>query len=89
MFVLLSNLIGLIPYSFTLTSHLIVTFALALMVFTSCSLTRNVENGEFLLNKVKVNVSDPNLNSDLNGLIKQKENRKILWIYRFKLRFYI
>jgi ATP synthase subunit 6 len=33
MFVLLSNLIGLIPYSFTLTSHLIVTFALALMVF--------------------------------------------------------
>jgi ATP synthase subunit 6 len=32
-FVLLSNLIGLIPYSFTITSHLIVTFALALIVF--------------------------------------------------------
>jgi len=27
------NLIGLIPYSFTLTSHLIVTFALALFIF--------------------------------------------------------
>ena len=27
MFVLLSNLIGLIPYSFTITSHLIITFA--------------------------------------------------------------
>ena len=27
------NLIGLVPYSFTLTSHLIVTFALALFIF--------------------------------------------------------
>ena len=27
------NLIGLVPYSFTLTSHLIVTFALAIAIF--------------------------------------------------------
>jgi len=32
-FILLSNLIGLIPYSFTATSHLIVTFTLSLSVF--------------------------------------------------------
>jgi len=32
-FVLLSNLIGLIPYSFTTTSHLIVTFTLSLSIF--------------------------------------------------------
>lgn len=32
-FVLLSNLIGLIPYSFTVTSHIILTFTLALTVF--------------------------------------------------------
>ena len=32
-FVLLSNLIGFIPYSFTVTSQLIITAALALMVF--------------------------------------------------------
>ena len=32
MFVLLLNLFGLVPYSFTVTSHLIVTFALALIV---------------------------------------------------------
>lgn len=31
--VLCFNLIGLVPYSFTLTSHLIVTFALALFIF--------------------------------------------------------
>jgi F-type H+-transporting ATPase subunit a len=33
MFVLTVNMIGLIPYSFTVTSHIIVTAALALLVF--------------------------------------------------------
>ena len=32
-FILYLNLIGLVPYSFTLTSHLIVTFAIALFIF--------------------------------------------------------
>jgi F-type H+-transporting ATPase subunit a len=33
MFVLFINLIGLIPYSFTVTSHIVITASLALMVF--------------------------------------------------------
>ena len=33
MFVLLANLIGIIPYTFTVTSHIIITAALALLVF--------------------------------------------------------
>ena len=33
MFILASNLIGLIPYTFTVTSHIIVTVSLALLVF--------------------------------------------------------
>ena len=33
MFVLIGNMIGMIPYSFTFTSHIIVTFALASVVF--------------------------------------------------------
>jgi len=33
MFVLLGNLLGMLPYSFTFTSHIIVTFAMAAMVF--------------------------------------------------------
>ena len=33
MFVLIGNMIGMVPYSFTFTSHIIVTFALALLVF--------------------------------------------------------
>ncbi len=32
-FVLMSNMLGMIPYSFTVTSHIIVTLALALLVF--------------------------------------------------------
>ena len=32
MFVLFGNLLGMIPYSFTFTSHIIVTFALAMLV---------------------------------------------------------
>ena len=45
LFVLLSNLIGLIPYSFTITSHLIVTFALALMVFVGVNIICVKEHG--------------------------------------------
>ena len=33
LFILFSNLIGMIPYSFTITSHLIVTFVFALIIF--------------------------------------------------------
>lgn len=33
MFVLMGNLLGLLPYSFTYTSHIIVTFGLAVIVF--------------------------------------------------------
>jgi F-type H+-transporting ATPase subunit a len=33
MFILISNVVGLIPYTFTVTSHIIITVALALLVF--------------------------------------------------------
>ena len=33
MFVLIGNMLGMIPYSFTFTSHIIVTFALAMFIF--------------------------------------------------------
>ena len=37
-FVLFSNLIGLIPYSFTTTSHLIITFTLSLSIFVGINI---------------------------------------------------
>jgi F-type H+-transporting ATPase subunit a len=45
MFVLLGNLLGMIPYSFTYTSHIIVTFALAMMVFLLVTLIGIIRHG--------------------------------------------
>ena len=38
MFVLFGNLLGMIPYSFTYTSHIIVTFAMAAVVFVGVTI---------------------------------------------------
>jgi F-type H+-transporting ATPase subunit a len=38
MFILLGNLIGMVPYGFTFTSHIVVTFALAATVFIGVTL---------------------------------------------------
>jgi F-type H+-transporting ATPase subunit a len=45
MFVLTLNLIGMIPSAFTVTSHLIVTFALAAMVWITVLVVGFVKNG--------------------------------------------
>lgn len=45
MFVLFGNLLGMIPYSFTFTSHIIVTFALAAMVFIGITVIGIVRHG--------------------------------------------
>jgi ATP synthase subunit 6 len=44
-FILISNLIGLIPYSFTITSHLVVTLALSLTVFIGLNIICVKEHG--------------------------------------------
>lgn len=44
-FVLFSNLFGLIPYSFTVTSHIIVTFALAAMVWIGVTVIGIAKHG--------------------------------------------
>lgn len=45
MFVLGCNLLGMIPYSFTVTSHIIVTFALAAVVFIGVTLLGFFKHG--------------------------------------------
>ncbi len=45
MFVLFGNMLGLIPYSFTFTSHIIVTFALAMFVFLLATLVAFARHG--------------------------------------------
>ncbi len=38
MFILMGNMLGLLPYAFTFTSHIIVTFAMAITVFVGVTL---------------------------------------------------
>jgi len=45
MFVLMGNLLGMLPYSFTFTSHIIVTFALAITVFIGVTVLGFVKHG--------------------------------------------
>jgi len=45
MFILFGNLLGMIPYSFTTTSHIIVTFAMAIVVFIGVTVIGFVKHG--------------------------------------------
>ena len=45
MFVLTANLIGMFPYAFTVTSHIVVTFALAMLVFLVVTIYGVILNG--------------------------------------------
>ena len=45
MFVLIGNMVGMIPYSFTFTSHIIVTFALAALVFIGVTILGFINHG--------------------------------------------
>ena len=45
MFILFGNLLGMVPYSFTFTSHIIVTFAMAAVVFVGVTILGFVKHG--------------------------------------------
>ncbi len=45
MFVLAGNMLGMIPYSFTFTSHLVVTFAMAAVVFVGVTIIGFAKHG--------------------------------------------
>ena len=45
MFVLFCNMIGMLPYAFTVTSHIIVTFALAIIIFIAVTIIGFIKHG--------------------------------------------
>jgi len=45
MFVLICNMVGMLPYSFTVTSHIIVTFVLAAIVFIGVTVIGFIKHG--------------------------------------------
>src|SRR5258707_1836596 len=50
MFILISNVVGLVPYNFTVASHIIVTVALALVVFLTVVVYGFWKNGLHFFN---------------------------------------
>jgi F-type H+-transporting ATPase subunit a len=49
MFILVGNLLGMVPYSFTFTSHIIVTFGLAFVVFIGVTVIGFIKHGVHFL----------------------------------------
>ncbi len=49
MFVLFCNMLGMIPYTFTVTSHIVVTFALAAFIFLAVTVIGFVKHGAHYL----------------------------------------
>jgi len=45
MFVLFANMVGMLPYSFTVTSHIIVTFVLAAIIFIGVTILGFIKHG--------------------------------------------
>ena len=45
MFIFMCNLLGMVPYSFTVTSHIIVTFAMAIVVFVGVTVLGFIKHG--------------------------------------------
>lgn len=64
----------------------------ALLVFLflpSCKITQELDNGEKLVNKVKIEgIEDNDLEDGAKQLIKQKPNKRIFGFWRFYLRSY-
>ena len=50
MFVLFCNMIGMLPYAFTVTSHIIVTLVMALFIFISVTIIGFIKHGLKYLN---------------------------------------
>jgi F-type H+-transporting ATPase subunit a len=49
MYILFGNLLGMVPYSFTYTSHIIVTFGMAIVVFLGVTILGFIKHGAHFL----------------------------------------
>lgn len=70
-----------------------VIFSAAVMFLVSCSATKHVPKGHYLLDKVKINVTDEKQASDfdksaLNSYLRQNENHKVLGGLKLQLAVY-
>ncbi len=63
--------------------------AAMLLLFSSCSTTRYVGDGDYLLNKVKIEVDNKEVDrEELKTFLRQRANTRILGFFRFHLWLY-
>lgn len=78
-------------YKLNFSTNQRITFLLGfvLLFFSSCNPTKHVGNNELFLKKNSVKIEGGKLDKDeVNAIIKQKPNRKILGVFRFHLGVY-
>lgn len=64
-------------------------FVVISQLFTACNPTKHLKPGELFLKKNKVKISTRKLDAEaIEGLVKQKPNRKILGVFRYHLGVY-
>ncbi len=61
---------------------------LLLMLVSACNVTRSIPDGQHLLDKNIIKSDHTEFNENVNAIIKQKPNRKILGVFRFHLGVY-
>ncbi len=70
-----------------LKSHFFV-LALLILVGSGCQVTKIVPDGQYLLDKNIIKTDRSELNEDVQAILKQKPNKKILGLFRFHLGVY-
>ena len=72
-----------------ISSTLCVALLFCTLINTGCNPTKHLKPNELFLKKNKVSVDSRKLDSDeINAIIKQKPNRKILGVFRYHLGVY-
>jgi len=77
------------PFITKLLNHSVFFLGILIFFLTSCNPTKHVKPNELFLYKNKVKVDTRKIDKDeIKNIIKQKENRKILGLFRFHLGVY-
>lgn len=63
-------------------------YAVAFFMWSSCNVSRSIPDNEYLLSKNTLKSDKSGFTENINAIIKQKPNRKILGIFRFHLGVY-
>ncbi len=72
-----------------MTQLKVYSFLIIILIIVSCSTTKHVPEGEYLLDKVKINSEVNDISKDeLSGYIRQKPNARVFGIFRMQLGIY-